>query len=69
MNRNPVLVRKSIITDIKKIDAANDAASIFMKKSSLSILIIYLCYNTIFVNTVTSKINFFIPKKTSATRI
>ena len=34
MNRNPVLVRKSIITDIKKIDAANDAASSFKEKVS-----------------------------------
>ena len=32
MNRNPVLVPKSVTTNIIKIDAANDAASIFMKK-------------------------------------
>lgn len=32
MNRNPFLVPKSVTTNIIKIDAANDAASIFMKK-------------------------------------
>lgn len=34
MNRHPVLVHKSVITDIKKVDATNDAASSFKGKLS-----------------------------------
>lgn len=69
MNRNPVLVHKNITTNIKK-KTPQMMQRLFLKKKFPHIIPdLSLCYNTIFVNTVTSKINFFIPKKTCATGI